>query len=95
MNSVLPEPVSFEFDYLARNDESYEKELSLLNSYSKGLLVHDISIQVTSSLSHQPSCIIHNTTLPSYQFTSVATCQFYRSEEDRIEAENEKLNDNL
>ena len=29
MNSVLPEPVSFEFDYLARNDESYEKELSL------------------------------------------------------------------
>ena len=81
MNSVLPEPVSFEFDYLARNDESYEKELSLLNSYSKGLLVHDISIQATSSLSHQPSCIIHNTTLPSYQFTSVATCQFYRSEE--------------
>ena len=31
MNSVLPEPVSFEFDYLARNNESYEKELSLLN----------------------------------------------------------------
>ena len=60
MNSVLPEPVSFEFDYLARNDESYEKELSLLNSYSKGLLVHDISIQATSSLNHQPSCIIHN-----------------------------------
>ena len=42
MNSVLPDPVSFEFDYLARNDAYYEKDLSLLNSYTKGLSLQDI-----------------------------------------------------
>lgn len=83
MNSILPEPVSFQFDSLARSDDFYERSLSLLNSYSKGLSVYGISVQVSpsSTTTEQPVCTIHNTTLPSYLFTSVATCQFYRREE--------------